>query len=107
MDKELLEAAEIDGASAIQRIFYITLPQIRGTTAVVSVLAIVRAFKIFVHPMVLTRGGPLHATETIYLYLYRTGFEFFEMGKASSMAYFLNFIILLVSLFNLKIFKID
>jgi len=107
VDKELLEAAKIDGASAIQRIFYITLPQIRGTTAVVSVLAIIRAFKIFVHPMVLTRGGPLHATETIYLYLYRTGFEFFEMGKASAMAYFLSFIILLVSLFNLKIFKME
>ena len=55
--------------------------------------------------MVLTRGGPLHSTETIYLYLYRTGFEFFEMGKASAMAYFLSFIILMVSLFNLKIFK--
>jgi len=107
VDRELLEAAEIDGASALQRVFYITLPQIRNTTAVVSVLAVIRAFKIFVHPMVLTRGGPLHATETIYFYLYRTGFEFFEMGKASAMAYCLSFMILLVSLFNLKIFKTD
>lgn len=107
VDRELIEAAEIDGASGIQRVFYVTLPQIRETTAVVSVLAIIRAFKIFVHPMVLTRGGPLHATETIYFYLYRTGFEFFEMGKASAMAYFLSFAILLVSVANLKIFKTD
>jgi len=107
VDRALIEAAEIDGASGIQRVFYVTLPQIRETTAVVSVLAIIRAFKIFVHPMVLTRGGPLHATETIYFYLYRTGFEFFEMGKASAMAYFLSFAILLVSVFNLKIFKTD
>jgi ABC-type sugar transport system permease subunit len=107
VDRELIEAAEIDGASGIQRIFYVTLPQIRETTAVVSVLAIIRAFKIFVHPMVLTAGGPLHATETIYFYLYRTGFEFFEMGKASAMAYFLSFAILLVSIANLKIFKTD
>ncbi len=107
VDRELLEAAEIDGASPLQRVFYITLSQIRNTTAVVSVLAVIRAFKIFVHPMVLTRGGPLHATETIYFYLYRTGFEFFEMGKASAMAYCLSFMILIVSLFNLKIFKTD
>ena len=107
VDRELIEAAEIDGAGGIQRVFYVTLPQIRETTAVVSVLAIIRAFKIFVHPMVLTAGGPLHATETIYFYLYRTGFEFFEMGKASTMAYFLSFAILLVSVFNLRIFKTD
>lgn len=107
VDRELIEAAEIDGASGIQRVFYVTLPQIRETTAVVSVLAVIRAFKIFVHPMVLTRGGPLHATETIYFYLYRTAFEFFEMGKASAMAYFLSFAILLVSIANLKIFKTD
>lgn len=107
VDRELLEAAQIDGATGVQRVFYITLPQIRGTTAVVTVLAIIRAFKIFVQPMVLTRGGPLHATETIYFYLYRTGFEFFEMGKASAMAYFLSFAILLVSIANLKIFRTD
>lgn len=107
VDRELLEAAQIDGATGIQRIFYITLPQISGTTAVVTILAIIRAFKIFVQPMVLTRGGPLHATETIYFYLYRTGFEFFEMGKASAMAYFLSFAILLVSIANLKIFRSD
>jgi len=107
VDRELIEAAKIDGATGIQRVLYITLPQIRQTTAVVSVLAIIRAFKIFVHPMVLTQGGPLHATETIYFYLYRTGFEYFEMGTASAMAYFLSFAILLVSIVNLKIFKTD
>ena len=107
VDRELIEAAQIDGASGFQRIFYITLPQINQTTAVVSVLAIIRAFKIFVHPMVLTQGGPLHATETIYFYLYRTGFEYFEMGTASAMAYFLSFAILLVSIVNLKLFKTD
>jgi len=107
VDRELIEAAQIDGASGIQRVFYITLPQIRETTAVVSVLAVIRAFKIFVHPMVLTQGGPLHATETIYFYLYRTAFDFFEMGKASAMAYFLSFAILLVSVANLKIFKTE
>jgi ABC-type sugar transport system permease subunit len=107
VDRELIEAAQIDGATGIQRVFYITLPQIRQTTAVVSVLAIIRAFKIFVHPMVLTQGGPLHATETIYFYLYRTAFHHFDMGRASAMAYFLSFAILLVSVFNLRIFKTD
>jgi ABC-type sugar transport system permease subunit len=107
VDRELIEAAQIDGASGVQRVYYITLPQISQTTAVVSVLAIIRAFKIFVHPMVLTQGGPLHATETIYFYLYRTGFEYFEMGRASAMAYFLSFAILLVSIVNLKLFKTD
>ena len=107
VDRNLLEAATIDGANGIQKTFYIALPQIKETTAVVCVLAIIRAFKIFVQPMVLTEGGPLRATETIYFYLYKTAFEYLEMGKASAIAYFLSITILLVSLFNLKIFKTE
>jgi len=107
VDQELLEAAEIDGATRIQRIVYVTLPQIRETTAVVTVFALMRALKVFVQPMVMTDGGPMHATETLYYYMYRTAFNLYQMGLASTMAYILSFIILIASLINLKVFRFE
>ena len=107
VDVELLDAAEIDGASALQRIWYVTLPQLRETTAVATIFALIRSLKVFVQPMVMTEGGPSHATETIYLYLYKTAFSLYKMGAASSMAYVLSLIILFVALINLRIFKVE
>jgi ABC-type sugar transport system permease subunit len=107
VDVELLDAAEIDGASALQRIWYVTLPQLRETTAVATIFALIRSLKVFVQPMVMTEGGPNHATETIYLYLYKTAFSLYKMGAASSMAYILSLIILAVALINLRIFKVE
>jgi len=107
VDPELLEAAKIDGASEFQRTIYIKIPQIKGTIAVVTIFALIKGFKTFVQPMVMTLGGPNHATETIYFLLYRTGFEMHRMGYASTMAYILSILILLSSLFNLKSFKVD
>lgn len=107
IDVELLEAAQIDGASAWQRIRYVTLPLLRETTTVVVIFALIRALKVFVQPMVMTQGGPNHATETIYLYLYKTAFSLHQMGTASAMAYILSIIILAASLTNLRLFKVE
>ncbi len=107
VDHELLEAAKIDGANEIQRILYIKIPQIKGTLAVVTIFALIKGFKTFVQPMVMSLGGPDHATETLYFLLYKTGFEMHRMGYASTMAYILSVLILLSSLFNLKAFKVE
>lgn len=107
VDYELIEAAKIDGANEFQRTLYIKIPQIKGTLAVVTIFALIKGFKTFVQPMVMTLGGPNQATDTLYFLLYKTGFALHRMGYASTMAYILSILILLSSLLNLKAFKVD
>ena len=107
VDYELLEAAKIDGANDFQRAVYVKIPQIKGTLSVVTIFALIKGFKTFVQPMVMSSGGPNHATETLYFLLYKTGFDLHRMGYASTMAYILSILILLSSLFNLKAFKVE
>ncbi len=92
---ELLEAAEIDGANAVQRFFRITLPLLSPTTFMLVVLSIIGGFQVFEYSYVMTRGGPLYSTLTMVLLIYQRAFETFEMGYASALAYIL-FVILLV-----------
>lgn len=107
IDTELLQAAEIDGASALQRIYYVTLPQLKETTVVVILFSLIRALKVFVEPTIMTQGGPSHATESVYLYLYKTAFSTHQMGLASSMACILSLVILAASLLNLRLSKVE
>ncbi|MBP2479065.1 multiple sugar transport system permease protein [Crossiella equi] len=73
VSEDLDEAARIDGAGWLRRTWSVTLPQIRGTTVLVGVLAAISALRVFTEPYVLTGGGPGDATETIVLYLFERG----------------------------------
>jgi multiple sugar transport system permease protein len=70
---ELDEAAELDGASWLRRTVSVTLPQIRGTTILITVLAAIATLRVFTEPYVITGGGPGNATQTIVLYLFQRG----------------------------------
>ncbi|AGB41271.1 permease component of ABC-type sugar transporter [Halobacteroides halobius DSM 5150] len=99
----LYEAAEIDGAGKIQKLFYITLPQMRPIILFSFVLSTIGTLKLFSEPYILTHGGPNNATLTIALYLYRTGFRYFEFGYASAISYVLIILTAIFSYFQLKI----
>lgn len=71
----LYEAAEIDGASEVQRFWKVTLPLLRPTLLVVLVLTLIRGVQMFDHVFVLTGGGPGTATVLTVQYIYRTAFE--------------------------------
>ncbi|RMF53601.1 MAG: sugar ABC transporter permease [Chloroflexota bacterium] len=71
----LYEAAEIDGASELQRFWKVTLPMLRPTLLVVLVLSLIRGVQMFDHVYVLTGGGPGTATVLTVQYIYRTAFE--------------------------------
>ncbi|MDW8298281.1 MAG: sugar ABC transporter permease [Anaerolineae bacterium] len=71
----LYEAAEIDGASELQRFWNVTLPLLRPTLLVVLVLSLIRGVQMFDHVYVLTGGGPGTATLLTVQYIYRTAFE--------------------------------
>jgi len=84
--KDLYEAAEVDGASKIQRFFSITVPQVRQMFFVTMVLTVVGAFTVFNEPYILTGGGPGTATMVLSLHMYQTGFVKNNMGYASAIA---------------------
>jgi multiple sugar transport system permease protein len=98
----LYEAAAIDGASAWHMFRYITLPLLRPTTFFVTIMVLIGHIQLFEEPFIMTDGGPLNATLSVAMYIYRLGFRFFRLGYASSLAYVLFFIVLVITLIRMK-----
>jgi multiple sugar transport system permease protein len=94
----LYEAAAIDGAGAWHSFWKITLPMLTPTLFFNLVLSVISTFQTFTSAYVATDGGPLDATLFYVLYLYRQAFQFFNMGYASAMAWFLFLVILLLTM---------
>lgn len=91
---ELLEAARIDGASAWQAFWHVTLPTIRSAIVVALILRTIDALKTFDIIYVITEGGPGTASETLNVYAFKTGFIFFHAGYAATVLIFLLFVVL-------------
>jgi multiple sugar transport system permease protein len=85
MDRNLLEAGVIDGASGWDLIWHIILPTLRPLILFVLAIRLMDAFRFFDSIYVLTGGGPGTATETITMYTYQLGFKLLEIGKASAL----------------------
>ncbi len=94
----LYEAAAIDGANAWQSFWKITLPLLTPTIFFNLVLSIISTFQTFTSAFVATDGGPLDSTLFYVLYLFRQAFQYFNMGYASAMAWFLFLVILILTL---------
>lgn len=89
--KELIEAAEIDGANNWQKIKNIIFPMVAPAFTVSVFLTLANSFKLFDQNLALTNGGPGNATEMLALNIYKTAFTFSEFGKsqAKSIIFFL------------------
>ncbi|MEM8550914.1 MAG: sugar ABC transporter permease [Pseudomonadota bacterium] len=83
---DLLEAAEVDGATALQRFFMIIVPLLLPAIFLALVLRTMDAFRIFDSVFVTTRGGPADATNVLMYYSVKEGLEFFNIGFASAIA---------------------
>ena len=103
--KDYYEAAEIDGASSVQRFFRITVPLIKETSVFVLVMCAIGAFQAFDLINVMTAGGPASATTTSVLYIYEKAFTTFELGYSSSLAFVLFIIIMVLTLVQMKIMR--
>jgi multiple sugar transport system permease protein len=95
LPEEPYEAAKMDGASGIQSFFYLTLPLLKPIILVVLLWRFIDTFRIFDVIYLLTAGGPARVTETVSIYIYRYGFQSFNLGVASAS----SFIMLLIMLF--------
>jgi len=82
--RELREAASIDGAGYWATQLRVVLPLVRPTLATVAVLDTVRLMQEMTLPWVLTKGGPVNATEVLSLYTYKLAFERWDFGLASA-----------------------
>nr|BAL53478.1 binding-protein-dependent transport systems inner membrane component [uncultured Chloroflexota bacterium] len=103
LPEEPFEAARVDGASALQSFWYLTLPMLRPTILAAVVIRMLDAFKVYEYVYAITRGGPGESTETIQYHIYRVGFLYFRLGEASAMSYILIVLIfiLVITLFYL------
>jgi multiple sugar transport system permease protein len=96
------EAAQIDGANGWEQFRFITLPLLAPTTFFVGTMTLIGYLQLFAEPYTLTDGGPLDATLSIVLYMYRHGFKFFNLGYASAMAYVLFGLIFVATLLTMR-----
>lgn len=85
--EEVYEAARLDGATAVQRFWRITVPLLQPVLLFTAVLSVIGTLQLFTEPFLITEGGPGNATETLGTYLYRQGFRNLNFGYASAIAY--------------------
>ncbi len=103
--KELYEACDIDGASALKKHLTVTIPHIMPTIALVSTISAISAMKVFAEIYVMTKGGPLNSSKTIVYYIYERAFENLDLGYASAMSVVLLVIVMVFSLVNILFFE--
>lgn len=101
------EAAELEGATHLQKFFRITLPMINPTIFMVVVLSTIGGFSLFIEPYVMTGGGPLNSTISAVLYIYKQGFFYYHMGYAATLGFFFALLILSVVMIQKKFVEKD
>lgn len=85
ISSELMEAAHLDGAGPVARLWRITLPLLRPTLLFVLVTQTIAVMQTVVVVIVMTHGGPANATQTLVYRIYETAFDFYQFGYASAM----------------------
>ena len=98
----LYEAARIDGASRWQQFVHITLPQLGPVLVVVGVITVSGYFQLFAEPYVMTRGDPLQSTVSVLYYMFEEGFRWWNLGRASAVAFVLFLVILAATALMLR-----
>jgi len=101
------EAADLEGATHMQKFFKITLPMINPTIFMVVILSTIGGFSLFIEPYIMTGGGPLNSTVSAVLYIYKQGFFYYHMGYAATLGLFFAFIILAVVVIQKKFIEKD
>jgi ABC-type sugar transport system permease subunit len=108
VDKQLVEAAEIDGAGKWQTFVNVTLPQIKPVAIFVVVMSTIGSYQLFELPYVMLGGfGPNNAGLTIVGYLYSTAFETGDLGTGAAIGWLLALIIFTISIIQVKLARVE
>jgi len=108
LPRELYEAAEVEGAGALTKWWYITVPLLKPTTLYLLVIYTILAFQVFERVYVMTNGGgPNNATITIVQLIYSTAFQFGRYGLASAMAVVLFIMAVAVAVVQFRSLRSD
>lgn len=105
ISNDLMEAADIDGATFWHKLFYITIPMVKPIILFCTITSTIGTLQLFDEPYILTAGGPNYATITMGQYLYDNGFRYLKFGYASAIGYVMTVIIALLSVFQFKATK--
>lgn len=93
IDRQLYEAAKIDGATEWQQFWHITWPLLSPTTFFVLIISIISSFQVFATVEIMTKGGPNNATDVMVYHIWQFAFQFFDVGYASASATLLFLIV--------------
>lgn len=97
------EAADIDGATDFEKFRYITLPLLKPTTILLTIMSFIDSFQIFDQVYVMTNGGPMGASDVLGLYMYREGFKIGHIGYASAVSWVIFLFVFIATLIQFKI----
>ena len=103
--QDILDAATVDGVSGWQRIFLIKIPFIRPVTLFVLATLTIQIFQSWETVFMLTQGGPNNASTSLVFLIYQTAFISARVGKAAAMGVILTLIIMVVTLFQIRMWK--
>ncbi len=98
ISQSLFEAAKIDGANAFQTFKYVTVPMLSPAIFFVVIITAISSFQVFDLIYLMTGGGPMDSTNVLVYAIYKNAFEYFNIGKASAIAYVLFLIIFVLTM---------
>jgi multiple sugar transport system permease protein len=99
----LYEAAELDGANWWNKFRHVTIPMISPAIFFTLIMGFIGSFQVFTQSYIMTEGGPADSTLFYVLYLYRYAFDYFKMGYASAMAWFLFIVIVALTFIQFRL----
>jgi len=92
------EASELDAATGVRRFWHVTLPLLTPTLFFMCIMTVIMSFQVFDLIYLMTEGGPENSTMIMVYWLFKQAFEYFNIGKASAIAYVLFLIILVLTM---------
>lgn len=103
VNKDLLDAARVDGAGPWMRFRHVTLPAIAPTVLLVTILTVAGMFQLFAEPYVMTQGGPAKSTVTVLYFMFEEGFKWWNLGSGAAVAFILFLCIFATTLVQMKL----
>jgi multiple sugar transport system permease protein len=104
---DAMEAAFVDGASTVQRVWHITLPLMKGAILSDLILITLQTLSVFVLVFAMTGGGPGTSSETLPIYMFQQAFKFYQLGYGAAVALILLLIGAVASLIYLRVLEVE